>query len=251
LSKKLAEDIDGLVLDVKTGSGAFMPSKRLSTELARSISGVCRKMGTGIVILITDMEQPLGRAVGNALELKECLDFLNGNPPEDLETVTLALAAEMIRLGGLAKTQREGARMAYEAVSRGLARQSFFDIVADQGGDIRTLENPDLLPKASNVTAFQAKRSGVVVRADAKLIGRAAGALGAGRLRTDDAVDPAVGLYLHKKVGDRTERGETLCEVHWNDGMRFSEAMPLIEEAFEIGSRPPRRRPLIHSVLRG
>src|SRR5262249_5723688 len=140
LSKKLAEDIDGLVLDVKTGSGAFMPSKRLSTELARSISGVCRKMGTGIVILITDMEQPLGRAVGNALELKECLDFLNGNPPEDLETVTLALAAEMIRLGGLAKTQREGSRMAYEAVSRGLARQSFLDIVADQGGDIRTLE---------------------------------------------------------------------------------------------------------------
>src|SRR5262249_20583104 len=145
-----------------------------------------------------DMEQPLGRAVGNALELKECLDFLNGNAPEDLETVTLALAAEMIRLGGLAKTQREGARMAYEAVSRGLARQSFLDIVADQGGDIRTLENPDLLPKASNVTPFQAKRSGVVVRADAKLIGRAAGALGAGRLRTDDPVDPAVGLYLHK-----------------------------------------------------
>src|SRR5437773_4400656 len=251
LSKKLAENIDGLVLDVKTGSGAFMPSKKLSMQLASSIAGVCRKMKVGIVVLITDMEQPLGRAVGNALEVKECVDFLNGNTPEDLETVSLALAAEMIRLGGKAKTQREAAQMAYETVSTGKARQTFLDIIAGQGGDIRTIENPHLLPKAKNVTPLKAKRTGVVVRADAKLLGRAASALGAGRLRTDDTIDTAVGLYLHKKVGERVERGDILCDVHWNDETRLRNAMPLIEEGVEIGSRPARRRPLIHAVLRG
>jgi len=251
LSKKFAENIDGLVLDVKTGSGALMPSKKLSMQLGRSIAGVCRKMKVGVVVLITDMEQPLGRAVGNALEVKECIDFLNGTAPEDLKTLALALAAEMIRLDGRVKTQREAERMASEAVSTGKARQRFLDIIAGQGGDIQTIENPDLLPKAKNVMAVEAKRSGVVVRADAKLLGRAANALGAGRLRTDDRIDPAVGLYLHKKTGERVERGETLCDVHWNDAIRLLDAIPLVEQAFEIGSRAGRRRPLIHAVLRG
>jgi pyrimidine-nucleoside phosphorylase len=251
LSKKLAEDIDGLVLDVKTGSGAFMPSLNLSTSLARSVAAVCRRMGAGIVVLITDMEQPLGRAVGNALEVKECIEFLNGNVPEDLETVSLALAAEMIRLAGRAKTQREALRMAYEAVSSGKARRSFLNILAGQGGDIRAVEDPDLLPKAKHVTPLKAKRAGVVVRADAKLLGQAANALGAGRVRTDDVIDPAVGLYLHKKTGDEVRRGEPICDVHWNDEKRFESAMPLIVNAFDIGRRSPRRRPLIHAVDRG
>jgi pyrimidine-nucleoside phosphorylase len=251
LSKKLAEDIDGLVLDVKTGSGSFMPSLDLSMKLARSIAAVCREMQTGIVVLITDMEQPLGRAVGNALEVKECIEFLDGSAPEDLETVSLALAAEMIRLSGRAKNQREARRMAYEAVSSGKARRSFLNIVAGQGGDVRAIEDPNLLPKAKYVTPFKAKRAGIVVRADARVLGQAANVLGAGRLRTDDAIDPAVGLYLHKKNGERVRRGEPVCDIHWNDERRFEKAMPFITYAFSIGSRPPRPRPLIHAVYRG
>jgi pyrimidine-nucleoside phosphorylase/thymidine phosphorylase len=251
LSKKLSEDIDGLVLDVKTGSGSFLPTKKLSMDLARSIATVCRRMGTRIAVLITDMEQPLGRAVGNALEVKECIEFLNGSVPEDLETVSLALAAEMIRLAGMAKTQRQASRMAYESVSSGKARQTFLDIVASQGGDIRAIEDPNLLPKAKHVTPFKAKRAGVVVRADAKLLGQAANVLGAGRLRTDDVIDPAVGLYLHKKTGDAVQRGEPICDVHWNDEKCFESAMPLIAHAFDVGSRSPRPRPLIHAVFKG
>src|SRR5262249_24045748 len=148
LSKKLAEDIDGLVLDVKTGSGAFMHSKRLSMELARSLMGVCRKLKVGVTVVVSDMEQPLGRAVGNALEVKECIEFLNGKAIEDLEAVSLVLVAEMMRLAGKTQTQREGVRLGQEAVAGGKALRNFMDIVAGQGGDVRAIENPDLLPKA-------------------------------------------------------------------------------------------------------
>jgi pyrimidine-nucleoside phosphorylase len=251
LSKKLAEDLDGLVLDVKTGAGALMPSKDASLELAKSLVSVCRKMKVEVVAVISDMDQPLGRAVGNALEVKECIDCLNGKGPEDLTALSVTLAGEMIRMAGLAQTQREGARIAQEALSSGKAMLSFIDIVNGQGGDIRIIEFPDRLPKSLVVTAVQAKRDGVIVRADAKLIGLACGELGASRVRLDDPVDPGVGVYLHKKIGDRVERGETLCDIHWSDETRLRNATPMIEEAFEIGARSPRRKPLIHEIIRG
>jgi pyrimidine-nucleoside phosphorylase len=251
LSKKLAEGIDGLVMDITTGSGAYMTTRKQAMALARMIVSICRKMQTDIVVLVTDMEQPRGRAVGNAIEVRECIEFLNGNAPEDLETVTLTLAAHMIRLAGKAKSLKQGMKLAYEAVSKGEARKRFGEIIQAQHGDPRVLDNPDLLPKAGNVSSIRAKESGYIVRADAKLLGTGSNALGAGRLRVDDEVDPSVGLYLHKKVGDRVAAGDVICDIHWNDKDRFSAALPLIQDAFSVGRRLVRPSPLIHAVLEG
>src|SRR6266702_7173979 len=251
LSKKLAEGIDGLVMDVKTGSGAFMPTLKAATSLSRSIVDVCRAMKTKVVVLITDTEQPLGRAIGNAMEIRECIEFLNGQAPEDLETVTTALAAHMIRLGGQARSLDHASKLAYQSVARGEAAQRFRKIIRAQGGDERVVDNPDLLPRAANTTGFRAKTSGFVTRCDAKFLGLASNALGAGRHRVEDHVDLAVGIYLDKKLGDRVVKGEVLCRIHWNDERRFTGAVPLIEQAYQIESKPPRRRSLIHAVLKG
>ena len=251
LSKKLAEGIDGLVMDVKTGSGAFMPTLKLATALARSIVDVCRAMKTKIVVLITDMEQPLGRAIGNALEIRECIEFLNGRTPEDLETVTIALAAHMIRLGGQARSINHASKLAYEAVSRGEAARRFRQIISAQGGDERVMDNPDLLPRAAQIQDFRAKANGFLVRCDAKLMGLASNALGAGRNRVEERIDPAVGLYLEKKLGDRVVKGDVLCRIHWNDEHRLASALPLIERAFEVKTSRPKGRPLIHAILKG
>ena len=251
LSKKLSEQIDGLVLDVKTGAGSFMPTMAMARALARSIVDVCGKMKMRIAVLITDMEQPLGRAIGNALEIRECIEFLQGAGPEDLETVSIALSAHMIRLGGRAKSIAQASKMAYEAVSKGHAAERFRQIIRAQGGDARVVDNPDLLPRASNIQEFRSRSNGFVTRCDAKLLGLASNALGAGRNRVDDIIHPAVGLYLDRKLGDRVKRGDVLCQIHWNDEGRLISAMPLIELAFEIKTRPVRSRPLIHAVLEG
>src|SRR2546425_9606024 len=140
LSKKLAEGIDGLVMDVKTGSGAFMPTLKMANALSRSLVDVCRAMKTRIVVLITGMHQPLGRAIGNALEVRECIDFLQGRTPEDLETVSIALAAHMIRLSGRTRSVEQASKLAYEAVSRGEAANRFRQIIAAQGGDARVMD---------------------------------------------------------------------------------------------------------------
>src|SRR2546430_3132318 len=144
-------------MDVKTGSGAFMPTLKMARDLARSIVDVCRKMKTKIVVLITDMEQPLGRAIGNALEIRECVEFLKGNTPEDLETISIALAAHMIRLGGRARSTMQASKMAYEAVSKGEAAERLRQIIRAQGGDARVVDNPDLLPRAANIQEFRAR----------------------------------------------------------------------------------------------
>src|SRR5262249_40898559 len=160
-----------------------------------------RKMKTRVVAMITDMEQPLGRAIGNALEIRECIEFLNGDAAEDLETISIALAAQMIRLGGVSKTLDRASRLAYESVSQGRAIHNFREIIRLQHGDPRVVDDPRLLPLAQNVEEFRARSDGLVTRCDAKLLGLASNALGAGRNRLDDVIDPAVGLYLLKKRG--------------------------------------------------
>jgi len=251
LSKKLTEDLDGLVLDVKTGSGAFMPNIEKARDLARSVVDVGRRLKIKIVVLITDMEQPLGRTIGNALEIRECIDFLNGDGAEDLETLSIALAAYMIRLGGRAKSIQQATKMAYEAISTGAAADKFRQIIRSQGGDERVVTNPDLLPSTAFVDEFRSPSHGFVTRCDARFLALASNALGAGRNRVDDSVDPAVGLCLEKKTGDHVKRGDVLCRVHWNEQKRLQEAMPFINQAFQIAKRPPMHRPLIHAVLEG
>lgn len=249
LGKKLSENIDALIMDIKTGSGSFMPTLKDSSMLARSIVDVCRKMKTRSVVLITDMEQPLGRAIGNALEVRECIEFLNGSTPHDLEDLCIALSAQMIRFGGKARSLDQATQMAYTAVSSGNAANRFREIIRLQRGDPRVVDDPSILPKASHIQLLRATSAGYVARCDAKLLGLASNALGAGRLRVDDVIDPAVGIYLEKKIGDKVTRGETLCQIHWNDERRLREALPLIKQAYETRSRPPKRRPLIHTVL--
>ncbi len=251
LSKKLAAGTDGLVMDVKTGRGAFMPTLKMARALARSLVDVCRAMKTKIVVVITDMEQPLGRAIGNALEIRECIEFLDGKTPKDLETVSITLAAQMIRLAGKARSIEQASKLAYESVSSGKAGIRFREIIRAQGGDQRVIDDPGILPKAAHVQEFRSPASGFVTRCDAKLLGLASNALGAGRNRMDDIIDPAVGLYLEKKLGDRVARDDVLCQIHWNDGDRQSNALPLIKQAFEIKARPERSRPLIHGALEG
>ena len=155
LSKKLAEGIDGIVLDVKTGSGSFMPSLGKARDLARSIIEVGRRLKTKVVAVITDMEQPLGRTIGNALEIRECIEFLKGDAAADLETISIGLAAHMIRLGGAAKTQNQASKLAYEAVSKGQALQRFREIIRQQGGDERVTDNSRLLPRARHIQEFR------------------------------------------------------------------------------------------------
>jgi pyrimidine-nucleoside phosphorylase/thymidine phosphorylase len=249
ISKKLAEGIDGLVMNVNIGSGAFLPSPKQGAALARSIADVCRASNLKVVVVITDMEQPLGRAIGNALEVRECIEFLNGRVAEDLETVSLALAAQMLLLGGCVRTWPAASKLAYETVSAGKAGEHLRRIIAAQGGDDGVVNDPDLLPKSKHVRQFTSARSGFVASCDAKLLGLASNALGAGRNRVDDVINHAVGLYLNRKIGDRVERGEPLCEIHWDDEQRLLDALPFVEQAYEIKERPPYRRPLVHAVL--
>jgi thymidine phosphorylase len=197
------------------------------------------------------MEQPLGRAIGNALEIAECIEFLNGRTPEDLETVTISLAAHMIHLGGRARSIDQASKLAYEAVSKGEAAKRFRQIIEAQGGDARVMDDLTILPRAAHTDTLSAKTSGFVTRCDAKLLGLASNALGAGRNRLEDSIDPAVGIYLDKKVGDRVVKGDVLCRIHWNDEKRFADARPLIDQSYQVKTKPVRRRPLIHAILKG
>jgi pyrimidine-nucleoside phosphorylase len=249
LSKKLTENIDGLVMDVKTGAGAFMPTVKMAQDLARFLVDVCRRTKTHIVVLITDMEQPLGRAIGNALEIKECIEFLRGNGPKDLEAISIALAAHMIRLGGRTRSIDQAMKIAYESVSNGQAAEKLREIIRAQGGDERVVDDPHLLPSARFTENFRSPLTGFVTRCDAKLLGLASNTLGAGRNRVEDVVHPGVGLYLEKKLGDPVKRGDTLCQIHYDDKKRLRDAMPFIQEAFKVDHRRARNRPLIHAVM--
>jgi pyrimidine-nucleoside phosphorylase/thymidine phosphorylase len=246
MSKKLAEGIDALVLDVKVGSGAFMKTVEDARALAWALAGIGRGMGKKVTALLTAMDQPLGRAVGNALEVAEAVELLRGGGPPDLREVTVELAAEMLVLGGAAETLPAARAQVLAAVADGRGLAKLEEIVEAQGGDPAAVRDPGRLPRAPRTYDVAAPAAGRVRAIDAEAIGLAAVALGAGRARLDDRVDPAVGLVVHKKLGDAVERGEPLCTVH--EGER-SEARSRISarlaEAFRIGPEGPEPRPLV------
>ncbi len=246
MSKKLAEGIDALVLDVKVGSGAFMKDLAGARALARTLAAIGRGTGKKVSALLTDMSQPLGRAVGNALEVVETVELLRGGGPADLREVTVELTAEMLVLGGVA-ADRAAARARVEgaiADGRGLAKLE--EIVRAQGGDPLALRDPARLPRAPRTYEVGAPAAGVVQAVDGEAIGLAAVALGAGRARVEDRVDPAVGLVVRKRIGERVEKGEPLCTVHEGDR---SEARPRVtarvEAAFRIGPGAAAPPPLL------
>jgi pyrimidine-nucleoside phosphorylase len=249
MSKKMAEGIDALVLDVKTGDGAFMTAFEDSKALAEAMVAIGRGMGKKVAALITDMDQPLGRSAGNALEVLECIETLKGRGPKDLESLSVELAAWMLFLAG-ASTSLDAARQkTREALTSGAGLRRFQQIVELQGGDPRVCDDPTRLPRARDTVDLKAERDGRVVRIACRKLGQAAMLLGAGRETVASAIDPAVGLVLHKKVGDLVIQGEPLVTVHLNDRRREAEAMALVRQAFTLGAEAPVRKPMIQAVL--
>jgi len=245
MSKKLAEGIDGLVLDVKTGDGAFMKTIEDSRLLARTMCESGARMGKRVTALLTRMDQPLGRAVGNAVEVEEAIACLRGEGPSDLMDLAIELAAEMVLLGGAATTLDEARNRCRQVLGDGSALERFRRVIEAQGGDPRVCDRPDRLPRARLRLEVAAPRSGYVTQARAMPIGVAAMLLGAGRARMNDAVDHAVGVILHKKLGDPVTAGEPLLTLHANEESRVEQTRNLILQAYEISDEPPAAVPLI------
>lgn len=249
MSKKLAEGIDALVLDVKMGSGAFMKNENDAVALAELLVDTGKHMGKRTVAVITDMDQPLGNAVGNALEVEECVDVLNGKGPADVRELSIVLSARMLFLGGGAADVNEGKRIAEEMIATGRARDKFQQVIRQQSGDDRVVDEPMRLPKAKSAEAIRSTRSGYISQIACEQVGKACAVLGGGREKQDEAIDPAVGIMLARKVGDAVHAGDALCEVHYNSDSRLREALSLIETSFVVSDEPPQRRLLIRKVI--
>ena len=250
MSKKLAEGIDALVLDVKTGSGAFMKSEKEAAFLAELMVETGERMGKQVVALITDMDQPLGNMIGNALEVVEVIEVLRGGGPEDLRELCLHLAGWMLHLGGASKTVAEGKEISAHLISSGKAFERFLQMVELQGGDPRAIDDPNKLPKAPRTVKVPAAQAGYIASMQCEQIGTACVVLGGGRERKEDSVDPAVGIVLHKKVGDRVDAGEPLATIHYNDETRADRAKHRLMQSCEIAEKPDsHKRPLIHRVI--
>ncbi len=250
MSKKLAEGIDGLVLDVKTGSGAFMKSEDEAVHLAHLMVETGNRMGKRVVALITDMDQPLGRYVGNALEVKECLHVLYGRGPADLRDLCLELAAWMMFAGERVATLDEGRALAADLIRKTKAREKFREIIAFQGGDAGVVDDPTRLPHARHMLDVPSHATGFVTAMNCEAIGTASAVLGGGREKKEDAVDPAVGLVLHKKIGDHVAAGEPLCTLHYNSEQRLADARRMVEQSYTIEPAAPHAaRPLIRRVV--
>jgi pyrimidine-nucleoside phosphorylase len=249
MSKKLAEGIDGLTLDVKTGSGAFMKRREDSEALARRMVEIGEARGLRVEALITGMNQPLGNAVGNSLEIIECLETMKGRGPADLNELCRELTASLLMVGGL-ETSRQRARLRYDAViGSGQALERLGRVIEQQGGDARVVEDDSRLPSAGQQESLVAWEDGYLTALEAEKIGRAAMALGAGRERLDSVIDPAVGLIFEKKTGDPVSVGERICVLHWNDASKLARARATLRRAIAIGPEPPGAEPLICARL--
>jgi pyrimidine-nucleoside phosphorylase len=248
MSKKMAEGIDALVLDVKTGDGAFMKKQQDAEYLAELMVETGVRMGKKVVALITDMEQPLGRKICNALEVEECIEILDGKGPADLLELCLELSAWMFVLGGRAKSVAAGRTLAAEMIASGRARDTFREVIRLQGGDPRVIEDPSRLPHAKHTARVDARSVGYVTAIHCEQVGVASMLLGGGREKKEDSVDPAVGLVLEKKIGDAVMAGENLCTVHYNLDARLPPAMRLLSASFEIGDQAPPAAPLVRKI---
>lgn len=244
LSKKLAEGIDGLVLDVKWGSGAFMRTEADAEQLAAALVNVGTGAGKAVVARLTDMNQPLGCMVGNALEVIESLDVLEGGGPADLRELTLELGAEMLVLGKAASDLAEARARLERLLDSGAARERFGEIIEAQHGDRRVLDDRSLLPTAPVVTPVLAESAGVLSGMVCAEIGRAAGGIGAGRARAEDAVDPAVGLAMHVRVGDAVVPGQPLATFYSREGAPLEAAVAQFRAALAFSESPVAPLPL-------
>lgn len=250
MSKKLAEGTDALVLDVKTGSGAFMKKEEDAVFLAELMVETGERMGKKMVALITNMDQPLGRMVGNATEVYESIEVLKGGGPDDLRELCLDLASWMFYLGGATPAISDGKKLAEQLISSGKAFAKLRQLVELHKGDVSVIDNPSLLPAAKHRVQVVSPGEGYVVSIQCESIGTACVVLGGGREKKEDSVDPAVGIVIHKKVGDKVAAGEVLCTILCHSDQQASRARRLIEESYELGPAPPaHKKSLVHRVI--
>ncbi|HEY3973568.1 MAG TPA: thymidine phosphorylase [Candidatus Sulfotelmatobacter sp.] len=250
MSKKLAEGIDALVLDVKTGSGAFMKSEKDAAFLAELMVETGERMGKQVVALITDMDQPLGTMIGNSLEVVEVVEILRGAGPEDLRELCLETAGWMLHLGGASKTVAEGKQQSAKLISSGKALEKFRQMVELQGGDARVIDDAKRLPQALHTMPVASSRAGYVASIQCEQVGTACVILGGGRERKEDSVDPSVGIVLRKKVGDHVAASEPIATIYYNAEAKAERARQLIAASYDIGdAAPTTKRPLIHRII--
>jgi pyrimidine-nucleoside phosphorylase len=249
MSKKLAEGIDALVLDVKVGNGAFMKKQVDARRLAQTMVGIGRRMDKKVQALITDMNQPLGYAIGNALEIMEASQTLQNAGPADLTKLSLELAARMIFLGKKAGSLDEARRTAEKHLVDGSAYQLFKKVVAAQGGNPQALDKFELLPNATGMREVTSPRAGYVAAINAEDIGIASNMIGAGRDKKEDSIDPAVGIILEVKAGEKVDAGSVLCRLYYTKEDRVEEAAEMVEDAFRVSTQKPDERELILEVV--
>jgi pyrimidine-nucleoside phosphorylase len=249
MSKKMAEGLDALVLDVKVGHGAFMKKQVEARRLAQAMVGIGRRLDKKVQALITDMNQPLGYAVGNALEVMEVSQTLQKAGPADLTRLSLELSARMIYLGKVTPTLDEARKVAEDKLMDGSAYRKFKQVVEAQGGNPQALDRFELLPNATGMREILSPRAGFVSAIMAEDIGRASQMMGAGRSRKEDAIDPAVGVILEVKAGEKVEAGSVLCRLYYTGEENLDEAAELVEDAFRISGARPEERELILEVV--
>jgi len=251
MSKKIAGGAQAIVLDVKVGLGAFMQSLDAARELAERMVAIAHLAGRRAVALLSDMNQPLGEAVGNALEVKEAVETLQGGGPEDFREHCLVVAGHMLALGGIAADAEAGKDLARQALASGRGWDKFKRLVAAQGGDVRYVEQPDLLPAAPVVETVAAPRSGYLSGIHARIVGETAVVLGAGRAQKGDRIDHSVGILIHHKVGDRLEAGQPLFTVHARSEAELASARDALLEAHTWSDEPVEPLPLFYDVITG
>jgi pyrimidine-nucleoside phosphorylase len=249
LSKKLAGGATVILLDVKVGSGAFMKTVDEASRLAEAMVRLGRELGCQVGALVSDMNQPLGWAVGNALEVREAIGVLHEEGPTDLREHCLVVAAEMLALAGRVADSTEGVELAAQAIADGSAWRKFRALVAAQGGDVRFVDEPDRLPRAPIVEPIPAPTDGYLQKVDAAQVGMAVVDLGGGRERMDEPIDHSVGVIVHYKVGDWVQKGTPLCTIHAGDRVRLERARVRLLQAHTIGPEPVPPLPLFYKKI--
>jgi pyrimidine-nucleoside phosphorylase len=249
MSKKMAEGVDALVLDVKVGAGAFMKRQVDARRLAQMMVGIGRRLDKRVQAVITDMNQPLGYAVGNALEVMEVSQTLHNEGPEDLRRLSVELAARMIFLAKQAGSLEEARQISESKLADGSAYKKFREVVAAQGGNVQAIDKFELLPNATGMREITTSRGGYISAIDAEDIGIASTLMGAGRSKKEDTIDPAVGVILEVKIGDKVESGAVLGRLYYTREDGLEDAAEMVEDAFKISQQKPTERELILEVV--
>jgi len=249
MSKKLAAGADAIVLDITTGSGAFMREYKDALKLGKIMVDIGLEFKKEIIGVVSNMDEPLGFAIGNSLEVKEAIEILKNKGPEDLRRLCLVLGSYMLKLGRVTKTYQEGKNKLEKILKSGVALNKFKEMIIAQGGNSGIIDNPELLPLAKHCTKIKANKSGYIQKIDSRLVGESAMLLGAGREEKESKIDLSVGIVLKKKVGNRININENLAEVHYNDSEKLKEAKKKLLSSFIIGIKKPVKLPLILATI--